>query len=141
VLALTEETSEKSGEGKGKPSAAETIVLQLKEVRDKIDQLDRLDIETLSKTIKDMTSTLSGIDNKVKGLNDLTSAVVRSTRELSEDVKSNTALMNMLMRALETKSVERETALLRNIEMSTDLIEKFTALVKSQTENSSSEKG
>jgi len=138
---LVEENSDRNEEGKGK-SAAEMIVLHLKEVRDKVGQLSQSfeDVGTLNKTIRDMTSMLNGLDTKVKGLNDLVNAVVRSTRELSEDIKSNTALMNMLMRALETKSMERETTLLRNIEMSTDLIEKFTALVKSQTETPSREK-
>nr|MDO8098690.1 hypothetical protein [Candidatus Njordarchaeota archaeon] len=138
---MVEENSDRNEEGKGK-SAAEMIVLHLKEVRDKVGQLSQSfeDVGTLNKTIRDMTSMLNGLDTKVKGLNDLVNAVVRSTRELSEDIKSNTALMNMLMRALETKSMERETTLLRNIEMSTDLIEKFTALVKSQTETPSREK-
>jgi methyl-accepting chemotaxis protein len=140
VTLLGEEHSDRTEEIKGK-SAAEMIVLHLKEVRDKVEQLSHSfeDVQNLNKTIKDMTSTVNGLDTKVKGLNELVNAVVRNTRELSEDIKSNTALMNMMMRAFETRSMERETALLKNIEMSTDLIEKFTALVKSQTEASSGE--
>ncbi|WXG47096.1 MAG: hypothetical protein WED05_10630 [Candidatus Atabeyarchaeum deiterrae] len=89
-------------------------------------------METLNKTIKDMTFVISGLDVRVKGMTDLLSSVVKNTRELSEDIKSNTALMNMLMRALDTTSMERESQLLKNMQTSTALIEKFTALVKTQ---------
>jgi uncharacterized protein YoxC len=141
VLRLAEESSERNDEGKGK-SAAEMIVMRLKELKEKVEQITHSlgEVETLNKTMKDMSSAFNNFDSKIKGLNELVNAVVRSTRELGEDLKSNTALINMLMRAVETRSMERETTLLKNIEMSTDLIEKFTTLVKSQTETSSEEK-
>jgi uncharacterized protein YoxC len=139
---LSKEYPDKGEEGKGKTSAAETIVLQIKEIGAKVEQLGHSfeDVQSLDKSIKNIVSVLDGLDTRVKGLNELVNAVVRSTRELSEDIKSNTALMNMLMRALETKSMERENTLLKNIEMSTDLIERFTSLIKAQTETSSDEK-
>ncbi|WXG44544.1 MAG: hypothetical protein WED04_11015 [Promethearchaeati archaeon SRVP18_Atabeyarchaeia-1] len=96
-------------------------------------------VDSLGKSIKDMTFAVSGLDVRVKGATDLLSSVVRNTKELSEDVKSNTALMNMLMRALETKNVERENLLLKNLQTSTDLIEKFTLLVRAEMNNSPEE--
>lgn len=96
-------------------------------------------IDSLGKSVKDMTFAVSGLDVRVKGATDLLSSVVRNTKELSEDVKSNTALMNMLMRALETKNVERENLLLKNLQTSTDLIEKFTLLVRAEMNNSPEE--
>jgi methyl-accepting chemotaxis protein len=97
-------------------------------------------IESLNKSLKDMTFAISGLDVRVKGVSDLLSSVVRNTKELSEDVKSNTALMNMLMRALETKNVERENLLLKNLQTSTELIEQFTLLVRSETPEAEEEK-
>lgn len=97
-------------------------------------------MESLNKSVKDMTFAVSGLDVRVKGVNDLLSSVVRNTKELSEDVKSNTALMNMLMRALETKNVERENLLLKNLQTSTELIEQFTLLVRSETPGTEEEK-
>jgi uncharacterized protein YoxC len=90
-------------------------------------------IDSLNKSVKDMTFAVSGLDVRIKGVSDLLSSTVRNTKELSEDVKSNTALMNMLMRALETKNVERDNLLLKNLQTSTELIEQFTLLVRAET--------
>jgi uncharacterized protein YoxC len=90
-------------------------------------------IDSLNKSVKDMTFAVSGLDVRIKGVSDLLSSTVRNTKELSEDVKSNTALMNMLMRALETKNIERDNLLLKNLQTSTELIEQFTLLVRAET--------
>jgi hypothetical protein len=97
-------------------------------------------IESLNKSVKDMTFAVSGLDVRVKGVTDLLSSVVRNTKELSEDVKSNTALMNMLMRALDAKNVEKENLLLKNLQTSTELIERFTLLVRAETQETEEEK-
>ena len=186
MIALAEEPSPRREEGREKPSAAEMLANQFKELRDKVDQLnntvkERLPkqtespfakvveavnslepigrslkeasdyvsvnlssltfkeiknaIESLNKSIKDMTFTVSGLDVRVKGVSDLLSSVVRNTKEISEDIKSNTALMNMLMKSLEQKSMEREAQLLKNMQTSSELIEKFTLLVRAETIN------
>ena len=97
-------------------------------------------IESVNKSVKDMAFAVSGLDVRVKGVTDLLSSVVRNTKELSEDVKSNTALMGMLMRALDSKNVDRENLLLKNLERSTDLIEQFTLLVRAETKETDEEK-
>lgn len=97
-------------------------------------------LESLSKSVKDMTFAVSGLDVRVKGVSDLLSSVVRNTKELSEDVKSNTALMNMLMRALDAKNVEKENLLLKNLQTSTELIEQFTSLIRTETSETDKEK-
>jgi methyl-accepting chemotaxis protein len=186
VIVLAEEPSIRREEGREKPSAAEVLANQFKELRDKVEQLnntvkERLpkqtespfakvveavnslepigrslkeasdyvsvnlssitfkeiknSIDSLNKSIKDMTFTVSGLDVRVKGMSDLLSSVVRNTKELSEDIKSNTALMNMLMKSLEQKSMEREAQLLKNMQTSAELIEKFTLLVRAETVN------
>jgi archaellum component FlaC len=186
VIVLAEEPSARREEGREKPSAAELLANQFKELRDKVEQLnntvkERLPkqtespfakvveavnslepigrslkeasdyvsvnlssitfkeiknaMENLNKSIKDMTFTVSGLDVRVKGMSDLLSSVVRNTKEISEDIKSNTALMNMLMKSLEQKSMEREAQLLKNMQTSAELIEKFTLLVRAETTN------
>ena len=181
---MAEQPPARKEEVKEKPSAAEMLVTQFKELRDKVDQLnntvkERLPkqtespfgkvveavnslepiarslkeasdyvslnlssltfkeiknaIESLNKSVKDMTFSVSGLDVRVKGVSDLLSSVVRNTKEISEDIKSNTALMNMLMKSLEQKSMERETQLLKNMQTSAELIEKFTLLVRAET--------
>lgn len=183
---MAEQPPARKEESKEKPSAAELLATQFKELRDKVEQLnntvkDRIPkqtespfskvveavnslepigkslkeagdylslnlsnltfkeiknaIESLNKSIKDMTFTVSGLDVRVKGVSDLLSSVVRNTKEISEDIKSNTALMNMLMKSLEQKSLERETQLLKNMQTSAELIEKFTLLVRAETIN------
>jgi archaellum component FlaC len=97
-------------------------------------------LESVNKSVKDLAFAVSGLDVRVKGATDLLSSIVRNTKELSEDVKSNTALMNMLMRALDTKNVERETLLLKNLERSTDLIEQFTLLIRAETKETEEDK-
>ena len=186
VTTLAEEQSARKEDGKERPSAAELLATQFKELRDKVEQLnntvkDRIprqtespfskvveavnslepinkslkesseylslnlsnlsfkeiknSIESLNKSIKDMTFAVSGLDVRVKGMSDLLSSVVRNTKEVSEDLKSNSALMNMLMKSLEQKSMERETQLLKNMQISSELIEKFTLLVRAETTN------
>jgi archaellum component FlaC len=185
-MTMAEQPPARKEESKEKPSAAELLATQFKELRDKVEQLnntvkDRIPkqtespfskvveavnslepigkslkeagdylslnlsnltfkeiknaIESLNKSIKDMTFTVSGLDVRVKGVSDLLSSVVRNTKEISEDIKSNTALMNMLMKSLEQKSLERETQLLKNMQTSAELIEKFTLLVRAETIN------
>ena len=97
-------------------------------------------LESVNKSVKDMGFAVSGLDVRVKGVTDLLSSVVRNTKELSEDVKSNSALMNMLMRALDARNVERENLLLKNLQRSTDLIEQFTLLVRAETKETEEEK-
>jgi methyl-accepting chemotaxis protein len=186
VTTMAEESSSRREEGKERPSAAEILAIQFKELRDKVEQLnttvrDRIPkqtespfskvveavnslepigkslkeaaeyvslnlssltfkeikntIESLNKSVKDMTFAISGLDVRVKGMSDLLSSVVRNTKEVSEDIKSNSALMNMLMKSLEQKSMERETQLLKNMQTSAELIEKFTLLVRAETIN------
>jgi uncharacterized protein YoxC len=186
VIVLAEEPSARREEGREKPSAAELLANQFKELRDKVEQLSNIvkerlpkqtespfakvveavnslepigrslkeasdyvsvnlssitfkeiknSIDSLNKSIKDMTFTVSGLDVRVKGMSDLQSSVVRNTKEISEDIKSNTALMNMLMKSLEQKSMEREAQLLKNMQTSAELIEKFTLLVRAETTN------
>ena len=184
VILLAEEPTARREEVREKPSAAEMLANQFKELREKVEQLnntvkERLPkqsespfakvveavnslepigrslkeasdyvsvnlssltfkdiknaMENLNKSIKDMTFTVSGLDVRVKGMSDLLSSVVRNTKEISEDIKSNTALMNMLMKSLEQKSMEREAQLLKNMQTSAELIEKFTLLVRAET--------
>lgn len=190
VSPLSEQPSARKEESKEKPSASELLANQLKDMRDKVEQLnntikERLPkqtespfakvveavnslepigkslkeagdylslnlsnltlkgiqsaVESLNKTIKDMTFSVSSLDVRVKGVTDLLSSVVRNTKEISEDIKSNTALMNMLMKSLEQKSMERETQLLKNMQTSAELIEKFTLLVRAEMNNVSDE--
>jgi hypothetical protein len=186
VIPLAEQPPARREEVREKPSAAELLAIQFKELRDKVEQLnitvkDRMPkqtespfskvveavnslepigkslkeagdylslnlsnltfreiknaIESLNKSVKDMTFSVSGLDVRMKGVSDLLSSVVRNTKEISEDIKSNTALMNMLMKSLEQKSMERETQLLKNMQTSAELIEKFTLLVRAETSN------
>lgn len=183
---MAEQPPARREEVREKPSAAELLATQFKELRDKVEQLnitvkDRMPkqtespfskvveavnslepigkslkeagdylslnlsnltfreiknaIESLNKSVKDMTFSVSGLDVRMKGVSDLLSSVVRNTKEISEDIKSNTALMNMLMKSLEQKSMERETQLLKNMQTSAELIEKFTLLVRAETSN------